>query len=258
MTISMLESDVIPETGVIYSGDLAKHLDMIREFFFKAEMAWSEGDYSEANEYIRNAYTHVGMIRGVGTVEVTASFDEPPIVLVTIKDTTVERATISISGLVGPQVDIIIDKGTKISDSSDRPLRSLSFSSAEILPPTEGMHIIGRAYRFEPEDARFNPPITVVWEYNPTELPEKVDENKLSLAFWNKSTSEWVEMKDSKVDVESHIVTASVNHFTIFAIVSIVPGISLPAWSVHLWWGLGVFGAALTAYLLARRRAYRH
>ena len=33
-------------------------------------------------------------------------------------------------------------------------------------------------------------------------------------------------------------------------------GFSLPDWTIHLWWGLGVLGAALGCYWLGKRRAY--
>ncbi len=118
---------------------------------------------------------------------------------------------------------IIIPKGTIALDKEGDPLDSLEAAVDESPPdPPEDAHIIGLAYDFGPDGATFDPAITLEYTYDPAEIPEGVAEEDLVLAYYDEAADKWVEV-DCVVDTENNIITASVEHFTSFAIIGAVP-----------------------------------
>jgi len=113
---------------------------------------------------------------------------------------------------------ITVPKGTIALDDDD-PLESLEAAVDESPPdPPEDAHVIGLAYDFGPDRATFDPAITLEYTYDPDALPEGVAEENLVIAYYDEDADEWVEL-DSVVDTENNTITASVSHFTIFAII---------------------------------------
>ena len=113
-----------------------------------------------------------------------------------------------------------IPKGTIALDKDGNPLEILEASIDESPPdPPEDAHIIGLAYDFSPDGATFDPAITLTWSYDPDALPEDVAEEDLVVAYYY--AGEWVEL-DCVVDTENDTITASVSHFTTFAIIGAV------------------------------------
>ena len=112
-----------------------------------------------------------------------------------------------------------IPKGTIALGKDGKRLKSLQTAVDESPPdPAEDTHIIGLAYDFGPDGATFDPEITLVWSYDPDALPEDVAEEGLVVAYY---AGEWVEV-DCVVDTENDTITASVEHFTTFAIIGAV------------------------------------
>jgi len=88
--------------------------------------------------------------------------------------------------------------------------------------PPEDAHVVGLAYDFGPDGATFDPPITLTFSYDPDALPEGVAEEDLVLAYYDEATGKWVEL-ECVVDTENNTITASVPHFTTFAVIGRVP-----------------------------------
>ena len=76
------------------------------------------------------------------------------------------------------------------------------------------------AYNLGPDGATFSPAITLTMKYDPADIPEGVAEEDLIIAY--SDGTEWV-VVDSVVDTVAKTVTAKVSHFTIFAVIGIVP-----------------------------------
>ncbi|MBA7600956.1 hypothetical protein ES703_08019 [subsurface metagenome] len=115
-----------------------------------------------------------------------------------------------------------IPKGTIALDEDGKRLKGLEAAVDESPPdPPEDAHIIGLPYDFGPEGATFDPPITFTWSYDPDALPEGVAEEDLVLAWYDEAAGEWVEL-ECVVDTENDTITASVPHFTTFAIIGAV------------------------------------
>lgn len=113
---------------------------------------------------------------------------------------------------------ITIPKNTIALDKDGNPLDSLEAAPSENPPdPPEDANIIGLAYDFEPDGATFDPSITLVYTYDPSEIPEGVAEANLILAYYDEEADKWVSL-DCTVDTETHTITASVSHFTTFAV----------------------------------------
>lgn len=124
---------------------------------------------------------------------------------------------------------IPIPSGTSVLDKDDNPLIcysggvsqcGLQVTIDENPPPLpEKANIIGLPYKFEPSGVTFDPPITIEFTYNPADIPEGVAEEDLVLAYYDEEAGKWVEFPCT-VDPATYTITASVNHFTTFAIIA--------------------------------------
>ena len=117
---------------------------------------------------------------------------------------------------------LAIPEGTIALDKDGKRLKSLQAIVDETPPePPEDAHIIGLAYDFGPDGATFDPPMTLEYTYDPGALPEGVAEENLVLAYYDKEAGEWVDL-ECVIDTENNTITASVPHFTTFAIIGAV------------------------------------
>ncbi|MFC1995622.1 IPT/TIG domain-containing protein, partial [Chloroflexota bacterium] len=118
---------------------------------------------------------------------------------------------------------VTIQNSTMVTQENGR--RLLTFKVTENvnppLPP-ENKSIIGLTYNFEPDGATFDPPIILTFIYDPENVPEGVEEGDLVLAFYDETTGEWLGC-ECICDPGSNCITASVYHFTDFAIIAPVP-----------------------------------
>jgi len=138
-----------------------------------------------------------------------------------ISSTGIIQETIKATSADG-KLTITIPKDTKALDKDGKPLSTLtSVVNPSPPPPPTGAHIIGLAYDFGPKGATFAPPLTLEYTYDPDALPEGVAEEDLVLAYYDEVAGEWVEL-DCVVDTVNNIITASVPHFSTFAIIGTV------------------------------------
>ncbi|MBA7699619.1 hypothetical protein ES703_108318 [subsurface metagenome] len=115
---------------------------------------------------------------------------------------------------------ITVPEDTVALDKDGKRLKSLLVAIDESPPsPPKDTRIIGLAYDFEPE-ATFDPPITLTWRYDPA-LPEGIDEENLVVAYYDEDSGKWIEL-DCIVDTVNNTITASVGHFTTFALIGTV------------------------------------
>ena len=115
---------------------------------------------------------------------------------------------------------LTINEGTiGLSEDGD-PLAEIAVTEMEDPPaPPENSHIIGLAYDLGPDGATFNPPMALTITYDASLIPEGIAEENLVIAMWDEDAGEWVELP-STVDTVNHTITASVSHFTTFAIIA--------------------------------------
>jgi len=126
-------------------------------------------------------------------------------------------------GCVDGPLTITIEENTIAFDSEGNPLSTLSMSLMEDFPPPpEDNNIIGIPFNLGPDGATFDPSLSFTWTYTPEDLPEGVAEEDLVLAYYNTDTGEWITL-DCVVDTENMTITASVSHFTAFALLCPIP-----------------------------------
>ena len=120
------------------------------------------------------------------------------------------------------KLTITVPKKTTALGENGKRLKSLEIVVDRTPPkPPENTSIIGLAYNFTPTGATFEPPMMLTWEYNPSALLEGVTEDSLVLAHYNEEAGEWIEL-ECVVDTINNTITASISHFTTFAILGTV------------------------------------
>ncbi len=113
---------------------------------------------------------------------------------------------------------LTIDADTKGLIEDEEPLDEITLIEMEDPPdPPEESSVVGLTYDFGPDGATFDPPITLTFTYDPSLIPEGVNEENLVIAMWNKTTGEWVVLEGCTVDLDSHTISAPVSHFTAFS-----------------------------------------
>ena len=170
-------------------------------------------------------------------------------------------------------LSITIPGHTTALDENGGRLKTLEVAVDETPPDSpEDAHIIGLPYDFGPAGATFDPAISFTWHYDPDALSDRVAEEDLVIAYYDEAAGEWVEL-ECVVDTENNTITASVSHFTTFAILGVVtpepepvvepepepvvePEPALTYWREVV--GIIIIGgvviAGLLIYFLARRR----
>jgi len=141
-----------------------------------------------------------------------------------VADFLIDEAGVVLEPITATSADgnltMTIPDGTIALDADGNPLSTLTSATDPSPPsPPEGDNIIGLAYNFGPPGATFAPPITFEYTYDPADIPEGVAEGDLVLAYYDEAAGEWVELPCT-VDPVTHTITASVSHFTTFAIIA--------------------------------------
>ena len=123
---------------------------------------------------------------------------------------------------------ITIPDGTIALDKDGSPLSTLTIDIDDSPPdPPEDAHIIGLAYNFDPRGASFEPPIELIINYDPEELPENV--SSVFIAYYDEGRWTQLEPISGFVDVAG-TATGQVSHFTTFAVIATVtPPLPPPA-----------------------------
>jgi hypothetical protein len=81
------------------------------------------------------------------------------------------------------------------------------------------------AYKFSPDKATFEPPLTLTIKYDRAALPAGVAESGLFIAYWD--GSKWSALS-STVDTQANIITAQISHFSVFAVLGMAGGAAAP------------------------------
>jgi PGF-CTERM protein len=111
------------------------------------------------------------------------------------------------------KVTLRIPAGTSAKNHTGEPLRSITYPYPRTMTNTNAI----AAYETGPDGATFSPPIDLVMEYDPADLPEGVDVSGLVIKEYSTTLPRWVSLP-SEVNMETHTVTAKVEHFTVFAL----------------------------------------
>lgn len=170
--------------------------------------------------------TSYGVDRSFATREVTVGMSlpaPPPSGTTDVRGvvTTAGRFTRSVTATSEDELcTLTIPRGTVGLTEELEPLDEITMvMKDEPPPPPEDVHIVGLAYDLGPDGATFDTPITLEYTYDLGDIPEGVAEEDLVIAYYDEEAGKWVELP-STVDPETNTITASVSHFTTFAIIA--------------------------------------
>ena len=113
-------------------------------------------------------------------------------------------------------LSLLIPSGSKLLDSNDEPLTSLTVSKLKSLPESPKNGAVIAAYSFEPEGASFSSSLTATIKYSDSDIPSGGDESLLYLASYE--DSQWVKLS-SMVDEGENTVSAKINHFSTYGLI---------------------------------------
>lgn len=128
-------------------------------------------------------------------------------------ETTVSGSFTSADGIV----ELYVAEGTVSSDTQGNPVTAFEFAIKTDLAALPDGSIVGQAYHLEPAGATFDPPITLTWSYQESDLHTEIAEDDLYLAYYSADHDEWTTL-ESDVDAPEDIITAPVTHLTTFAV----------------------------------------
>ena len=100
---------------------------------------------------------------------------------------------------------LTIPKGTMVFDADGKPLKSVSISSTQL-----GGTIL--AYNLGPDGATFDPKVTLIFEFDPSDVP--VGKTVVIKVY---DGTEWISL-ETTVDTSTNTATAKVSHFSVFAL----------------------------------------
>lgn len=116
--------------------------------------------------------------------------------------------------------------GTKLLDAQGNALSSLSASKTTTPPALSAGTAMIAAVDLGPNGAVFDPPITLALSYDPASFPAGVIEDELYIAYW--ANSQWLALP-SAIDTNAKTVSATIRHFTQFAVIGKLPSSPSPS-----------------------------
>jgi hypothetical protein len=72
-------------------------------------------------------------------------------------------------------------------------------------------------FDIQPSGSTFSSPITITESYDPSLIPAGTSPY---LAWYNPATGQWEQLTTVSIDTVNHTITASVNHFSTFAVLA--------------------------------------
>lgn len=87
----------------------------------------------------------------------------------------------------------------------------------DIAPMESGMINVtkgGKAYRFLPDGAHFEEPVTIGIEYDTLLIPSGYSSKDIRTYFFDTYSKRWIAVKKDSVDVKKHLIISGTTHFT--------------------------------------------
>lgn len=151
-------------------------------------------------------------------------------------------------------VSLDIPSGTRIVASDGTPVQTITIQPGNNVPSPPANQNIVSVVQFGPSGTTFSSPMTVVYGYDPTEVPHTSNAGNLALECFNSQTNQWVKC-DYSVDIQNHEITAIISHFSLYAVmVSNSSGFMGVGWSLAgtIIIVLLVLGALIVYYFIRR------
>jgi len=122
---------------------------------------------------------------------------------------------------------IFLDKGIVVLTPDGKCPRCIGIHDLTPQPPQpEGAQFIGVTYDAIPDLTAFTPPATIVYSYDPNNIPEGFTEEDLLIALRDPATGEWMKL-DCVVDTQTHTITAQIGRFNDLAVLCYEPTVAV-------------------------------
>ncbi|MGA7728332.1 MAG: CARDB domain-containing protein, partial [Dehalococcoidales bacterium] len=124
------------------------------------------------------------------------------------------------------QVSLVIPQGTSFLGPDNSPCTSVSMMPMPVSqqpPAPAGAEIIGLVYNLGPTGSTFEPAASLTFTFNAAQLAGNVNENNMTVAYWDQTSGQWVPLNTEKIDLADGTITAAINHFSTYAILGYQP-----------------------------------
>ena len=137
-------------------------------------------------------------------------------ILVTDQGKLLKKAQITSSD---GNISLSIDAGTTLLDNNNKPLQSIKVAIDSIIPiPPENAEMIGNMIEIQPSGANINPSLRLTLKYDPSVLPQEVNENDLWIS--NYTGNSWEMVRYKNIDAGANQVTTTISRFGKYSILS--------------------------------------
>jgi hypothetical protein len=118
------------------------------------------------------------------------------------------------------KVRLIIPRNTYVKDAQGEKVSIITIKpSTESIGPCDGFRELGVCYDIKPSGTVFDPPATLVIEYEAAALPESIAENQLFIALWDPTIGEWTDLEGT-LDTAANTVTVIIQHLSTYALMA--------------------------------------
>jgi hypothetical protein len=121
----------------------------------------------------------------------------------------------------GSKIELTIPPGA-VSENTNFSINLVDINSVNQPAPERGLFLIaGQVYEIKAQAGTksitvFNKPLTLTFTYTDDQI-KGLDENSLKIYYWN--GEEWIVIENSEVNMDNNTITASIDHFTLFALI---------------------------------------
>ncbi|GAI39971.1 unnamed protein product, partial [marine sediment metagenome] len=125
----------------------------------------------------------------------------------------------------GSEIKLTIPSDT-VSQNTNFTIDVTDVSSVNRPEPETGLFLIaGLVYEIKAEVngefiTSFNKALTLSFTYTDEQI-EGLDEASLKIYYWDDIQNQWITLENSKVDMDNNTVIASIDHFTLFALIGL-------------------------------------
>jgi thioredoxin 1 len=137
-------------------------------------------------------------------------------ILVTDQGKLLKKAQITSSD---GNISLSIDAGTTLLDNNNKPLQSIKVAIDSSIPiPPQNVVMIGNMIEIQPLGANINPSLRLALKYDPSLLPQEVNENELWIS--NYTGNSWEMVRYKNIDTGANQVTTKISRFGRYSILS--------------------------------------
>jgi hypothetical protein len=119
------------------------------------------------------------------------------------------------------KVSITIQAGVIGKSSGGGLLNRIEITPVDSQPtPPLQSSFIGLAYNFSPEGATFDPPITVTFSYDLSDIPAGFSEKTMTIGYYDAVKNIWVLLQGVTINTTTHTISALISHFSMYAVLA--------------------------------------